>query len=37
MGGVWAFLGEGFLLRQYKYATECADHDLSSLRSFLNE
>ena len=32
-GPVWAFLGEGFLHRHYKYSSGCVDHDLAALRS----
>lgn len=31
MGGIWAFLGEGYLLRNYQYATQCVRHQLGSL------
>ena len=33
MGGVWAFLGEGYLHRPYAYATECVEHSLEGLVS----
>ena len=33
-GPVWAFLGEGFLHRDYKYNTGgCVEHDISALHS----
>jgi hypothetical protein len=33
MGGIWAFLGEGYLYRPYPYATECVEHSLEALAS----
>ena len=30
-GPVWAFLGEGFLYRQYVYSNGCVEHDLAAL------
>jgi hypothetical protein len=33
MGGIWAFLGEGYLYRPYPYATECVEHSLEALVS----
>jgi hypothetical protein len=35
MGGVWAFLGEGYLGRNYSYSTGCVQHDLDGLHTFL--
>jgi hypothetical protein len=30
-GPIWVFLGEGFLDRQYRYGSECVEHDLGAL------
>ena len=32
-GPIWAFLGEGFLDRQYAYSSDCTEHDLSALQT----
>jgi hypothetical protein len=32
-GPIWAFLGEGFLDRPYKYGTDCVEHDVATLHS----
>jgi hypothetical protein len=32
-GPVWAFLGEGFLHRNYTYSDDCVEHDLRTLDS----
>jgi len=33
MGGVWQFLGEGYVLRDYPYATACTVHDVAALNT----
>lgn len=32
MGGVWTFLGEGYMDRKYNYSTACVQHDTAQLQ-----
>ena len=34
MGGVWAFLGEGYLYRNYSYSAGCVQHDIDALLTY---